>query len=757
MKRICLIVLLVAISAISPAQSNEASLSAPRLKVGVVLGGGGAKGASHIGVLKYLEEIGIPIDYVAGTSMGSIIGGFYALGYSPDELTQIIESMDWSEYIGNKIDRSVMSEEMRQRNSTLFFHVPFSHENLFDHDPSSTFISQLPSAYVNNSSLINLFNDLCMGYQEEMDFNDLPIPFACVATDMITGDEVVFRHGSVPTAIRASMAIPGLFSPVVIGDKVLVDGGLVNNFPADVLREMGADIIIGVEVVSTKDVTPADLRSLPQVFARLLTNTTNAKLAENRKRCDVHIVPDISGFGMLSFTPDAIDTLMNRGYKRASDLHEQLLNIKKTVDASAGHPVSKTLNAPHAKNISIDPAFVGSITINNVDNHESRWLVRKGGLKVGQHYSQDDIEHAMKVFRGTGCFDEITYQIKEIDSLRTDGFLSDGYDLVINMKPAKPHVFGMGVRYDTEEGAALLLDIGLNVKKFNGSKLNFCTKVSYNPKVNLTYTYSLAGLVNFHLALDYRNEHFRITDLFADNLINLDYRQRKISASFSQFHLLNLFIIAGASYTSTYFDNVSMEGSVIDTLWFEPTKFVTPFLNVKFDNLDDAYFAKRGLFANLYSQYYWDPKNGKNNNCDLSLALQYHWTPNHGRLTLIPQVYGHYFFNETFLYGLRHKCGGEIAGRHFENQLPFVGFNYVEDFGITPSLFTIARLDLRYNFYGKHYLTAMYNTLLRETVSHGAGLKYSFNSTLGPVSLTGQWTNLYESRFSLYLSFGYTF
>ena len=220
--------------------------------MGVVLGGGGAKGASHIGALKYIEEMGIPIDYVAGTSMGSIIGGLYAMGYSPDELTRLISNMNWSEYIGNKIDRSSMSQETRERNSTTLVNVSFNLNTLFDNDPNTKFINSLPSAYVNNSSLINLFNDLCIGYQEDMDFNDLPIPFACVATNIVTGEEVVFRNGNVPTAMRASMAIPGVFSPVSIGDMVLVDGGLVNNFPADVLKEMGADIIIGVEVTSEK-------------------------------------------------------------------------------------------------------------------------------------------------------------------------------------------------------------------------------------------------------------------------------------------------------------------------------------------------------------------------------------------------------------------------------------------------------------------------------------------------------------------------
>ena len=757
MKRVYLFILLLSASLILQAQND--TIRPPRLKVGVVLGGGGAKGAAHIGVLKYIEEMGIPVDYVAGTSMGSIIGGFYAMGYTPDELSQLIANMNWSQYIGNKIDRPMMSEEMRQRNSTMVLQVPFSHESVFDRDPNSTFISQLPSAYVNNSSLVNLFNDLCVGYQEEMDFNDLPIPFACVATDMITGKEVVLRSGSVPTAMRASMAIPGVFSPVTIGDKVLVDGGLVNNFPADVLREMGADIIIGIEVTSTKEVTVNDLKSLPQVFARLLVTSTSAKRIENRKMCDLHIIPDISGFGMLSFTPEAIDTLVGRGYKRASEFHDQLLSIKKVVNASAGHPVNKSLRAPHAKNLANDAVLIRSITIHNVNDRASRWLIRKGRLKVGSRYDTDDIEHAMKVFRGTGCFDEITYQVKESDSIHWNNKLADAYDLSVNVIPAKPHVFGLGLRYDTEEGAALLVNVGLNEKKFNGSKLKFSAKLSYNPKINLTYTYSRSSLANFNIAYDYRNEHFRTTGVDPEFLINLHYWQNRVSAYISQFHLLNLSTMVGASYTSITFDNASIDNSGLLSEWFDPNRYVVPFINVKFDNLDDAYFAKHGVYANLNSHYYWNPKNGDNNNFDFGYAFQCYVTPMNGRLTFIPQLFGRYYQNETYLYNLRNRCGGEIAGRHFETQLPFIGISYMETFGTDPSLINVARCDLRYNFYGKHYLTAMYNALLRPHMYayHGAGLKYSYNSLLGPISLMAQWSNLYLSQFSAYFSFGYTF
>ena len=758
MKKISLFIFLLMATLILQAQTDVA-IRAPRLKVGVVMGGGGAKGAAHIGVLKYLEEMGIPVDYVAGTSMGSILGGLYALGYSPDQLTQLIGSMDWSQYIGNKIDRSTMSQEMRQRNSTMLLSVPFSLDNLFDRNSNTSLISQLPSAYVNNSSLINLFNDLCVGYQEEMDFNDLPIPFACVATDMITGKEVVLRSGSVPTAMRASMAIPGVFSPVSIDTAVLVDGGLVNNFPADVLRNMGADIIIGIEITSTKDITSDDLQSLPQVFSRLVTTSTSAKREENRELCDVYIVPDIRGYGMLSFSPSAIDTLVERGYKKASEFHEQLMRIKRAVEHSAGHPVSKTLHAPQAMNIAVDSVMISSITINNASPLQSRWLMRKGGLEVNHFYNQSSIDHTMQIYRGTGCFDEVTYQVKEADSLHQDRSLDGMFNLNVTMKPAKPHVIGLGVRYDTEEGAALLFNIGLNEKKFNGSKLHLSLKLSFNPKFNLTYTYSRSSLANFNIAYDYRNEHFRTTNVYADNYTSLNYRQQKVSAYISQFHLLNLSITGGASYTSTTYYNSSLEESFLDSLWFVPNTFITPYLNVVYDNLDDAYFARHGLYANMNTHYYWDFKERKDSNFDIGYALQYYYTPNNGKFTIIPQLYGRYFLNETYLYNIRNRCGGELLGRHFENQLPFIGISYSETFGINPSMITIARCDLRYNFYGNHYLTAMYNILLRRYLYpyHGAGLKYSYNSMLGPISLTAQWSNLYFSHFSVYFSFGYTF
>lgn len=774
MKKIYLIILLMSASLMLQAQND--TIRPPRLKVGVVLGGGGAKGASHIGVLKYLEEMGIPVDYVAGTSMGSIIGGLYAMGYEPNEMTRLISNIQWNEMIGNKIDRTYLSKDMRERRSTNVLNIPFGDGSLRKQAEKGNLLSQLPSAYVNNSSLINLFNDLCVGYQEEMDFDDMPIPFACVATDLITGKEVVLRHGVVPTAMRASMAIPGVFAPVEMGDCVLVDGGLVNNFPADVLKEMGADIIIGVEVTSEKGITANDLKSLPQVMGRLLINTTSAKRKENRELCDIRIVPDITGFGMLSFTPEAIDTLVNRGYQQAEKYHDKLLAIKQRLDAANGTSVGKQLHAPKALNLMQDSVFISSIKIEGISGRESRWLIRKGDLKAGRFYSNADIEQKMSIFRGTGSFDEITYTVKENDSLHLQGPTSNDYDLTVNVKRSAPHVMGLGLRYDTEEGAALRLGINFNEKRFGASKFGLQAKLSYNPKLSLYYTYSRSSLANFNVTADYRDEHFR-TRGYLDKYINLHYLQMKASASISEFHLLNFSTNVGASFIYTTYDKSSFEASTFDEYYFKDNTLLAPFVRMQYDNLDDPYFANHGILANLSNNYYY-LTSSKEKYFDINYTFQAYITPANGRFSIIPQVYGRYIgsivSNASLVqyYNLRNVGGGEIAGRHFENQMPFIGLTSVED-GLDESNVSILRLDLRYNFYGKHYLTAMYNTSVPwgmlgtggmsfsdifNFMTHGAGLKYSYNSILGPISLTAHWSNYAEkSRFGGYFSFGYTF
>ena len=415
-------------------------------------------------------------------------------------------------------------------------------------------------------------------------------------------------------------------------------------------------------------------------------------------------------------------------------------------------------------NIAVDSVMIRSITINNVSDSQGRWLIRKGRLKSNKLYTQNSIEQAMQIYRGTGCFDEITYNVKESDSLHKSRLLDGKYDLTVHMKSAKPNVAGLGLRFDTEEGAALLFRVGLNEKSFGGSKLDLSVKLSYNPKVNLTYTYSYPALANFSVAYDYRNEHFKI--LF-DNYrsVNLRYQQQKLSTYISQFHLLNVNTSVGVSYTSTTFDMFSLDQEM-DTTYFAINRLLTPFVDAEYDNLDDAYFAKHGIKARLTGRYHFDTRSHWNSYPEVSLAFQSYITPRDGKFTIIPQTYARYVFGNPEYFNLFNVFGGEIEGRHFEQQTPFIGYTSVEQ---TENKYHILRCDLRYNFYGKHYLTAMYNGLVSwyfgepfsEVIKYavqGAGLKYSYNTLLGPVSLTFHWSRRYsENHFGGYFSFGYTF
>ena len=247
--------------------------AAERKRVGLVLGGGGAKGAAHIGVLKVLEEAGIPIDYIAGTSMGAIVGGLYAVGYSANEIDSLVKLQDWNLLLSDRVKRSNLSFPEKENSERYIISLPFGKSKE----------ERTISGMIQGQNLQNLFSGLTIGYHDSLDFDQLPIPFACVAVDIVRGEEHVFRGGSLPLALRASMAIPAVFSPVKQDSMILVDGGLNNNYPADIAKDIGkADIIIGVDL-GTSDLKEQDnIKSASDVVGQIVALYGNKKYEENK-------------------------------------------------------------------------------------------------------------------------------------------------------------------------------------------------------------------------------------------------------------------------------------------------------------------------------------------------------------------------------------------------------------------------------------------------------------------------------------------
>lgn len=288
---------------------------ADRPRVAVVLSGGGAKGVAHISALKVIEEAGFPIDIVCGTSMGALIGSLYSIGYSTDFLDSLVRSQDWAALLSDRSDPSRLTLRQREEQNTYVV------------------IRGIGGAQPQRGGLIRgrnldlLFRRLCTGYLDSISFDSLPIPFACVATDIVTNREVVFHSGHLIQAMRASMAIPGVFTPVRMGNMVLLDGGLRNNYPADIARAMGADIVIGVSVQDLMT-RSEDINDVGAVMGQLISINSRNKFNDNIKLSDIFIHVDVSGYSAASFTSASIDTLLRRGDEATRKLWDHLLALR---------------------------------------------------------------------------------------------------------------------------------------------------------------------------------------------------------------------------------------------------------------------------------------------------------------------------------------------------------------------------------------------------------------------------------------------
>ncbi|WP_084607813.1 patatin-like phospholipase family protein [Prevotella dentasini] len=311
--------MLVALFFLSSYSLNLSAQTPERKKVAVVLCGGGAKGVAHIGVLKVLEKAGIPIDMITGTSMGSLVGGLYAIGYDAGQLDSIVQMQDWGMLLSDKADLTHQSIDDRRKQNTYIIsrELSFRGNSLAE-----------TGGIIQGKNLSLLFDKLTAGYRDSVDFNRLPIPFACVATDIVDNSEVVWHSGILAQAMRSSMSIPAAFAPVRVGDRVLVDGGLRNNFPVDVARQMGADYVIGV-TLSGRGRTADELSNGASVLGQIIDVNCKNKYDENIAATDILIQCNTEGYSAASFFPRAIDTLMVRGEQEAMKHWDKLMALKR--------------------------------------------------------------------------------------------------------------------------------------------------------------------------------------------------------------------------------------------------------------------------------------------------------------------------------------------------------------------------------------------------------------------------------------------
>jgi NTE family protein len=382
----------------TPEQSVSTDRQSQSGKVAVVLSGGGAKGMAHIGVLKVIERAGIPIDIITGTSMGSIVGGLYSCGWNAYALDTLVRKQDWRFLLSDRDDYYSQDLLNREKQNTYLLSKTFTFKQKK--------ISEA-SGLIQGKNLRKLFHRLTAGYTDSMDFRKLPIPFACVATNIVDYTEYDFTSGILADAMRASMSIPAAFTPIRKGDMILVDGGLRNNYPADIAKKMGADYIIGA-TVQGKPKTADELASGAYVIRQIIDVNCKNKYDDNLSITDIPIRVDTEGFGVASFTQAAIDSLIRRGEEEAMKHWDELMALKRKLGlpkdfkpklhtpnpAALQQPVNTTekdkKNPPYDRiqgnlGVRFDSEEKVALQLNGIYSPATKYFDLQGTIRLGQN------------------------------------------------------------------------------------------------------------------------------------------------------------------------------------------------------------------------------------------------------------------------------------------------------------------------------------------------------------------------------------
>jgi NTE family protein len=691
-----------------------------RPKVAVVLSGGGAKGFAHIGVLKVLEEEGIPIDIIVGTSMGSIVGGLYSIGYSADSIARLARSENWAELLSDDIPRRELDQDSRIEKQRYLLKFPVSR----DKKP------EIPNGLINGQNIINLFCGLTANIPVNADFNKFPVEYACVATDMETGTEVVINSGFLPTAMFSSMAIPGIFVPGNHNGYTLIDGGLVNNFPADVAKSMGADIIIGVDVSAGLH-SEDEMESIKDVMDQLINFYVLKKNSSNKEICNIIIHPDTKGYGVSSFNSSAVDTLIERGISAA---RKQINDIEKLKAAFNLTPekVSRTLIEDNCWKID-------NITFSGKYSMSDNYLEDVLELTIPGPHSYSDIKTSINNLYGTGNFKRAYFSLSGESTSRK-------LDIVLDEK--KKWDINLGMRLNTTDAVSIVVNSTRKDYMKTFGLISFSADISSNPEASLLLEMDRKDMAKLSLRLEgmYKelDIHVNSKDYFPSDLFLASaelFLSQKIPGN----------ITGGSGLKQEYYRG-KFYGIMSDSLPVVTTreKSITHlFVYLSHDNLDNYYFPLKGTdfytkISALTDKDFQDinPVVLVRSRSFIRLSRNY---------TALLNFYGRSLFSEKTPVQLGNFVGGHDYEISLENNLPFYG---LPSFYVAQRQAFVGLIGVRARVTGNHYISAVGNMLLHSDELYplnkfssvsGYGLTYSYNSPIGPIELTAGYSEKHTS------------
>lgn len=720
----------------------EAQDHAPRKKVGVVLSGGGAKGMAHIGALKVIEEAGIPVDYVVGTSMGSIIGGLYSIGYSPVQLDSMVRRQDWTFLLSDKVPRREQNMAEREASETYVLSLPFG----------KNVKTEVSGGLIKGQNLANLFSELTIGYHDSIDFNKLPIPFACVSENIVNGEEVDFHRGVLPTAMRASMAIPGVFTPVRLDSMVLVDGGVVNNYPVNVARAMGADLIIGVDVQTS--LKPAnELGSAGSILGQLINLMGQDLYKKNLDETDVYIKVDVEGYSAASFNANAIDSLICRGEEAARMQEKDLTQLKQILGISNDYRPVRPPAYPYSADRKV---YVKEITFEGLDEKDKKWLLKRCNLKENAEISIRRIEEVTAILCANLEYSNAVYNLSEAPD--------NGYYLHFQLSKKYENKLNVGIRFDSEETASLLINATTNFRRKVPTSLSFTGRLGKRYTARLAYGFEPAPLKKIGLAY-----MFQYNDVdfyrYGDRTHNSTFRYHLAELAFSDVWYKNIRFGFGLRYELYDYDKFLYQQGGNQTYDADSEHFISYFAQIQYETFNKAYFPSKGVQVQAGYSLFTDNFTGYNGHSPFS-AVKGHFKvviPVTHRFSILPSIYGRFLIGKrTIPYSKRNALGGDVPGRYLYQQLPFAGINAVE---LADNSLLIGSIRFRQRMGSIHYLMLTGNYalnashvryLLEQHTRFGCSVGYGMDSMLGPLELSFGYANR-SNKVNMYLNLGFKF
>lgn len=750
-----------------------------RPSVALVLSGGGAKGAAHVGALRFMEQLDIPVDVVIGTSIGGLVGGLYSVGYTPEYLDSLFRTANWDLLLSDRIAREYITVQEAEYKRKYGISFPFFYRtadleqqsvtdslgvdlggngtgrlNLSSGSSATSFkrrnvLNSLPSGLYSGYNVCNLLSSLTVGYQKDnLHFLDMPIPFICVATDVVSGKAKVWHDGPLTTAMRSTMSIPGMFKPVRIGNQILLDGGMRNNFPADLARDIGADIIIGIEL-SDAVKGYEEIYNLGDILYKGIDMLSNDAYERTLSIPTVTIKPDLHEFDMLSFDAASIETIIARGYEAAEAKADSLQMIRERLgNAHARKPARKAVD------LSQESIRIDTILVSGVSRADANYIRHRIAYLTESPVSKLQIEDAVTRIFSTRAFEYVNYD------LLGEG---DPYSLRIRCRRAPVSRIGIGGRLDTEELVSVLFNVGLGVNKLSGQKFDFTAKVGQNPMISSLYSFDAPAWPTLNILVDWKQN-------LRDRVFVEEDPYLLSSWSLSQqFYLSNL-------EWSTIDFRLGLRNELTRVRTFVPENDmdlalpqdrkirdnVAFFFRFRANTLDHAYFPKSGFTLGIDVDHVLTVSDGSLPNFTTVSASWRQVFPLAEQWDLLPSVNARMVIGDEVPLTHANYLGGEFAGRYFDWQIPFAG---LDNIALTGQYLGVAQLALRYNLAKDHLFTgalgASYDFTELDTFKSGrslfgAALGYGYNSFFGPIKANLTWNSLTGSP-GFYLSLGYEF